>query len=72
MLLNFEISKAKIIPYFVIFYRTMVNIMEIKDALFMVAILCKSYTKLYPIEYRAKGCMLYLWIILISKWCMSF
>ena len=58
MLLNFEILQTNVAPYFGIFYRTKVNIIEIKDALFMVAILCKFYTKLYPIEYRVKGCML--------------
>ena len=72
MLLNFEILQTNVAPYFGIFYRTKVNIIEIKDALFMVAILCKFYTKLYPIEYRVKGCMLYPWIILTSKWCMCF
>ena len=72
MLLNFEILQANVAPYFGIFYRTKVNIIEIKDALFMVAILCKFYTKLYPIEYRVKGCMLYPWTILTSKWCMCF
>ena len=72
MLLNFEILQTNVAPYFGIFYRTKVNIIEIKDALFMVAILCKFYTKLYPIEYRVKGCMLYPWTILTSKWCMCF